>query len=198
MNFENNFYELPKDKIATVVTSLEMFEKPLSLPEPCNKKWTLRLVDKPDVEWYRDLYRSIGQDWLWFQRILMADEDLRSILHDTDVEVRVLEVDGNSKGILELDYRNEGEGEIAFLGLTADLTGKGAGSWLMKQALEMAWLRPVKRLWIHTCTLDHPRALPFYIRSGFVPFKRELEIADDPRVIGKSPRDSAPHFPLIG
>ncbi len=198
MNFENNFYELPKDKIATVVTSLEMLEKPLSLPAPRNKPWTLRLVNMPDVEWYRDLYRSVGQDWLWFQRILMADSELRSILHDPGVEVRVLEVDGNAKGILELDYRIEDECEIAFLGLTKDMTGKSAGSWLMNQALGLAWSQPVTRVWIHTCTLDHPRALPFYVRSGFVPFKRELEIADDPRALGKSPKDSAPQFPLIG
>ena len=53
------------------------------------------------------------------------------------------------------------------------------------------------RSWLHTCTLDHPQALTFYQRSGFTPYRREVEVADDPRLIGKAPRHAAAHVPII-
>ena len=70
---------------------------------------------------------------------------------------------------------------VAFFGVTADLIGGGAGRWLMNRALELAWSRQVSRVWVHTCTLDHPSALAFYQRSGFRAFRQQVEIADDPR-----------------
>ncbi|MCC7273790.1 MAG: GNAT family N-acetyltransferase, partial [Alphaproteobacteria bacterium] len=73
----------------------------------------------------------------------------------------------------------------------------GAGRWLMNRAVEIAWARPIARFWVHTCTLDHPGALAFYVRSGFVPFRRQVEIADDPRLLGQAPRSAAAHVPVI-
>ena len=97
----------------------------------------------------------------------------------------------------DLDFRVEGDCEIAFLGLTPRLIGRGAGRWLMNRALELAWSRPINRLWLHTCTLDHPDALAFYVRSGFVPYRRQVEVADDPRLAGQVPRAIAPQVPMI-
>jgi GNAT superfamily N-acetyltransferase len=87
--------------------------------------------------------------------------------------------------------------ELAFFGLTPGLVGKGAGRLLMQHAIERAWARPIDRFWVHTCTLDHPAALAFYVRSGFRAFKRQVEIADDPRLDGTLPPDAAPHAPVI-
>ncbi|MBV8196845.1 MAG: GNAT family N-acetyltransferase, partial [Candidatus Eremiobacteraeota bacterium] len=56
---------------------------------------------------------------------------------------------------------------------------------------------PIERFWLHTCNLDHPNALAFYKRSGFVPFKREIEVYDDPRIIGIVPKDTAPQVPIL-
>jgi hypothetical protein len=67
----------------------------------------------------------------------------------------------------------------------------------MNRAIERAWARPIHRFWVHTCTLDHPGALGFYIRSGFKPYARRVEVADDPRLVGLAPRTSAPHIPII-
>jgi hypothetical protein len=67
----------------------------------------------------------------------------------------------------------------------------------MNRAIERAWARPIHRFWVHTCTLDHPGALGFYIRSGFRPYARRVEVADDPRLVGLAPRTSAPHVPII-
>jgi hypothetical protein len=67
----------------------------------------------------------------------------------------------------------------------------------MSRAIERAWAHPIERLWVHTCTLDHPGALAFYVRSGFRPYRRQVEVADDPRLSGALPRNAAPHVPII-
>ena len=67
----------------------------------------------------------------------------------------------------------------------------------MDQAITMAWARPISRFHVHTCTLDHPSALGFYIRSGFTPTKRMVEIADDPRLSGVMPETCAPQIPIL-
>ena len=87
--------------------------------------------------------------------------------------------------------------ELSYFGLTAKVTGTGAGRWLMNRAIELAWSRPIERFWVHTCTYDHPGALSFYMRSGFRPFRREIEICDDPRLSGVLPRTASPHIPII-
>ena len=189
---------MPPEKLATIVTALEMFAKPEQEPREEKPGWALTYVENPDVEWYRDLYRDIGQEWLWFSRAIMPVEELATIISDPKVEIRALEVNGKTAGLLELDYRTDGECELAFLGITEEFLGLGAGKWLMNHAIDLAWSNSINRLWIHTCTLDHPRALPFYIKSGFVAYERQLEIADDPRISGLFPRDTASYFPVIG
>jgi GNAT superfamily N-acetyltransferase len=128
----------------------------------------------------------------------MSDGELAGIVHDPRVAVYAFEAAGAAEGLLELDFRAAGECELAFFGLTAAVQGTGAGRWLMNRALDLVWQRPVERLWVHTCTLDHPGALAFYVRSGFVPFRRQIEVAEDPRLTGTVPRTAAPHVPIIG
>jgi GNAT superfamily N-acetyltransferase len=148
-------------------------------------------------ELVRDLYRRVGEEWLWFSRLRMSDADLAAIIHSPLVEVHALVQDGGDEGLLELDSRESGQCELAFFGVTAELIGSGAGRWLMNRALERAWSQSVSRVWVHTCTLDHPSALAFYQRSGFRPFRRQVEITDDPRLDGTVPRGAARHLPII-
>jgi hypothetical protein len=68
----------------------------------------------------------------------------------------------------------------------------------MAQAIDLAWRHAPRRFWVHTCSLDHPGALGFYLRSGFRAYKRAVEVADDPRLIGLAPPTSAPSLPVIG
>jgi GNAT superfamily N-acetyltransferase len=153
----------------------------------------------PTAEKYRTLYRRIGEPWLWFSRLELSDADLLQIIHDPMVRIwAVLDRRGIEVGILELDFRQPEQCEIAFFGLVPELTGKGHGKWLMAMALQMAWVEAdMQRLWVHTCTLDGPHALTFYQRSGFVAYQRQLETFPDPRITGLIPRDAAPHIPLI-
>jgi len=193
----DGLHDVPPGKLAAVVTYLEMRERPVLRPEPPGVPWRLRRVERPEPTWYRGLYRRVGEDWLWFSRLLLTDESLAATLADPAVEIHALILDGEDQGLLELDFREEGQCELAFFGLAAPLHGRGAGRWLMNRALERAWARPIGRLWLHTCTLDHPDALAFYRRSGFRPYRRQVEIADDPRLLGQSPPEAAAHVPLI-
>lgn len=185
-------------EIGTIVTSLEMTTKPPLRPTPASE---LRLVrwERPSPNSYRTLYRRVGEPWLWFSRLEMDDATLAATIHDDAVRIWAVEDrQGIEVGILELDFRDPGQCEIAFFGLVPELAGKGHGRWLMAMALQSAWSRSgMERVWVHTCTLDGPSALGFYIKSGFVPYQRQLETFPDPRLSGLLPREAAPHVPII-
>lgn len=189
-------HDVDPHKIVTVETSLQMFARPPARPASPPADARLVRLEHVGAAEYLDLYRAVGRDWLWFMRLALSEPDLLAIVRDPKVEVYRLEAPGGV-GILELDFREPDECELAFFGLSPGLVGTGAGRWLMEQAQDLAWSRPIKRFWVHTCTLDAQGAVAFYMRSGFVPFRRKVEITDDPRHLGRSPKDSAPHFPLI-
>ncbi|MES2339432.1 MAG: GNAT family N-acetyltransferase [Pseudomonadota bacterium] len=184
-------------QVATIVTSLEMREKPRPRPLPDSR---LRLVrwPSPDPAKYRALFRRVGEPWLWFSRLVMDDARLAAILGDPLVQVfAVVDPAGIEVGMLELDFREAGQCELGYVGLVPELTGQGNGRWLMAQALHRAWAPGVTRVWVHTCTLDHPRALGFYRAAGFTAYRRTVETFDDPRVTGVLSPDAAPHVPVL-
>lgn len=193
----DEFTRLTPGQIAAVITHLEMYAEPARRPVPAGEHYELRHVQRPNLDWYRALYRRVGENWLWFSRLAMDNESLTALIHNQAVEVHALETNGRDAGILELDFRRLPDVEISFLGVAQELIGKGAGRFLMNRALDLAWARTPRRITVHTCTLDHPNALAFYLRSGFSPYARSFEIADDPRLHGLLPRTVAPHVPLI-
>lgn len=189
---------VPERQLATIVTSLQMLERPKARPMPPSN---LRLDRwrEPAPDRYRALFRRVGEPWLWFSRLVIGDAALTAIIHDPAVEVyAVTDLRGIELGLLELDFRNAGNCEIAYFGLVPELTGQGEGRWLMAQTLALGWRKGVERMWVHTCTLDHPKALNFYRAQGFVPFARAVETFIDPRLTGLAPASAAPHIPLIG
>lgn len=192
------FSPIAQGEIGAIVTSLEMTTRPALRAMPASD---LRLErwNAPTPEKYRTLYRRIGESWLWFSRLEIDDAALSAIIHDPKVRIwAVLDRRGIEVGILELDFREAGQCEIAFFGLVPELAGKGYGKWLMALALQAGWAEPgIKRMWVHTCTLDGPGALNFYIKSGFAPYQRQVETFPDPRLSGLIPRQAAPQIPLI-
>jgi ribosomal protein S18 acetylase RimI-like enzyme len=192
----DGYTDLPPGKIATIVTYLEMRDRPAPSPAPMPQGLTLQRIDR-DLERYRALFRAVGEPWLWFSRAAMSDDRLAAILSDPKVEAYALSDGSSDIGLLELDFRPDGEVELAFLGLVPGSIGQGAGRFLMNEAVARAFARPIRRFFVHTCTLDAPSALAFYVRSGFSPYKRAVEVADDPRILGLLPRDAAPHVPVI-
>jgi GNAT superfamily N-acetyltransferase len=197
----DGYSDVPAGKLAAVVTCLEMLVPATGQSDPEQPGITLERVEKPDVAWYRDLYSRIGTDWLWASRLAIPESDLAAILHHPDVEVYAVMKDGRAEGLLELDFREEGTCELAFFGLTPATIGNGTGRWLMNRAIARAWSReghaPIARFWVHTCTLDSPQALGFYVRSGFMPVKRQVEIFDDPRLTGVLPVTAASQVPTL-
>jgi len=197
----DGYHPLPAGKIASVVTYLEMTEPPPARPprerEIADARYVIRRVEHADPAWYRALFRAVGEQWLWFSRLRVTDAELLSILNDDRVDMFALSKDGVDKGLLELDRREADEIELAFLGVTPDLIGQGAGRLLMERAIAEAWRHSPKRFHVHTCTLDHPGAVAFYMRWGFRPYKCAVEVADDPRLTGECPRSAAPHAPVL-
>ena len=189
------FVELPPGKIAAVATYLEMKEPPAGLPgTPCPGRFETLAGDPPRN---RRLFDEVGRPWLWFSRAALSDPQLRAIIDDPDVEALAFAVDGVDVGIVEVDFRKGGECELAFLGLVRGAIGRGFGEHLAREGIRRAFARPISRLWLHTCTLDHPGAVRFYRSMGFVPYRRALEVADDPRLTGRLPREAAPDVPII-
>jgi GNAT superfamily N-acetyltransferase len=196
MTLTDGTFNIPAGKIVTVITHLEMTERADPLREGAGPR-TLRKVETPGLDWFRDLYRRVGEKWLWLSRAGMPDAELLAIIQSPLVGVYALAQDGHDDGLVELDFRVPGQCEIVSFGVTAKLIGSGAGSWMMNRTLEHAWSPQVTRVWLHTCTLDHPAALAFYQRAGFRPFRRQIEIDNDPRLDGAAPRAAARHVPII-
>jgi GNAT superfamily N-acetyltransferase len=191
----NGYTDLPAGTIAAVVTYMEMRSAP-PLAAVQREGWSLApLAGEPAR--YRELFRRVGEPWLWFSRLAMGETALLRILDDPDVQALALHADGRDIGLLELDFRTRGECELAFFGLVPEALGQGWARVLMNEAVRRAFGAPIARFWVHTCSLDHPRALGFYLRSGFKPYKRAVEIADDPRLKGYLPLAAAPHMPPL-
>jgi len=191
------FHPLPPGHLANVVTCLEMTEKPPLRPVPAMAGLSLERLGLTDTQRFRDLFRAVGRDVMWFSRLIMAEAQLASIIGDANVHAHALVKDGRDIGILELDFRVAGQCELSFFGVVPDAVGSGAGRFLMNTALEKAWAQPITRMWVHTCSFDHPNALGFYQRSGFRPYQVMVEVHRDPRLTGHLPEDASPQVPLI-
>ena len=131
-------------------------------------------AQRPTVAYYRFFYDTVGDQWHWSSRKKMTDAEIAAILNDPKVEMHVLYCDGVPAGFAELDQRKEGEIEIVQFGLLPDFIGKGLGNYFLHWTLDKAWGYQPKRVWLHTCTLDHPSALPNYLKAGFVMYKEEV------------------------
>jgi GNAT superfamily N-acetyltransferase len=186
--------ELPPGEIGAVVTYLEMTERPKPRPLPDSP---LRMVRWAHVDpaKYRLLFERVGGRWLWYSRLAMDDAALLAQAGEVHA---VIDRSGIEVGMLELDFAREGECLIRFLGLVPELSGRGHGKWLFAQTLALAWRSGVARVHVNTCSLDHPAALPSYLKAGFRAYKRAFESFPDPRLAGLLPEGVAPQLPLIG
>jgi GNAT superfamily N-acetyltransferase len=192
----DGYTDLPPGKIANVVTFFERTEPPAGAPT-VRAGLVVRPVEKPTVGWYRALYQRIGGNWLWFSRAVMPDPALSAIISAPTTVMLALERDGQTIGLAEIDFSEPAAAEIVTFGLVPEATGKGAGPFLMEHALAAAFRPKVVRVWLHTCTFDHPAATRFYASCGFRPYRFAVEVSDDPRRKGFLPRNAAPHVPLI-
>ena len=134
---------------------------------------TVLHAQKPSVPYYRFLYDAVGKDYNWLSRRKLSDDDLATIIQDPLNEVHVLHVDGSPAGFAELDRRQADEVELVQFGLMGAFIGQGLGMWFLQWTIDKVWSYGPKRFWLHTCTLDHPAAVPTYNKAGFVQFREE-------------------------
>jgi GNAT superfamily N-acetyltransferase len=185
--------DIPDGQVGAVVTYLEMTERPKPRPLPDSP---LRLVrwKEPEPAKYRLLFERVGGKWLWFSRLAMSDDRLRAEMAEVHA---IVDRGGVEVGMIELDFRTPGECLIRFLGLAPELAGRGHGRWLFAQTLALAWRPGVALVRVNTCSLDHPAALPAYLKAGFRAVRRAFESFPDPRLSGLLPTDAAPQVPLL-
>jgi hypothetical protein len=168
-------------RIPMTVTFLEMNVKPLLPPPPQPRgKVALLRCEKPPVHFYRYLYDTIGADYYWVDRKKLTPDKLAEVIQDPRNQLYVLYAEGNPAGMAELDLRKPGEVNISYFGLMPEAIGRRMGFFFFYHTCINAWLHPIHRLTINTCTLDHPRALPLYQRIGFTAYAREERFVELP------------------
>jgi GNAT superfamily N-acetyltransferase len=177
--------DLPDGKLRSLVTYLEMLAPPPSrvVPVPPPRTEISQSV-RPPVHFYRYLYNTIGAPWLWGDRRRLQDRELAEIIGHPNVRIDVLYVGGVPAGYVELDARSAPDIELAYFGLMPEFIGQKLGVFFLEYAIRAAWSCRPGRIWVHTCSLDHPRALSMYERAGFVRYRQVEEIVDDPRALG--------------
>jgi ribosomal protein S18 acetylase RimI-like enzyme len=188
-------------KLRQVVTFMEMTEPPwgegaVPANPPPRVDASAVLIGEASLGDYRALHRTVGEAWLWWERRMMSDAALGAILNAPGIEIRYLYVGSEVVGFSELDRGGAGEVKLAYFGVAPPFIGAGLGRYLLQETLAAAWASRPRRVWLHTCDHDHPRAVAFYRRAGFRPYRIEEVVIDDPRGLGLLPADAAPQIPL--
>jgi GNAT superfamily N-acetyltransferase len=134
--------------------------------------------DACTVSTYRRLYHAVGDQFYWHDRRAWSDAQLAEYLAQPGVVIWEAMVEDESAGYFELRPDTDGGVEIAYFGLIAAFIGRGLGGAMLTRAIDEAWAMGANRLWLHTCTLDSPNALPGYKARGLREFKTEQFEAD--------------------
>ena len=197
-----------KGRLNVIVTFMEMAAPPTA-PKPAKPAGDVRIMraGNPTVAFYRFLYNTVGEPWLWHERRRTPDADLLAAIADPRVELQVLYVDGTPAGYVEIDRRAAKNGaepgavDLGYFGLMPEYIGRGLGLWLLREGVDMAWsggdgAQKTTKLTVNTCTFDHPSALGLYQSFGFKPVRHVSHNIADPRVHGWLPRRCAPHVPI--
>lgn len=178
------------------VTYMERTARPKdgAPPAPAGVTFAREADIGPDS--YRDLHRKVGEEWLWWERIVFDDAALSAAISDPATEIYILGADGELAGFTELDRSAAEALIIRYFGLAPEFIGRGLGGYMMESVLHLAWRPNVRRVTLDTCDLDHPAAISFYRRHGFDVTHTEVRTAEDPREAGILPITAAPHIPL--
>ncbi len=155
-------------------TYLQMLARPERVVPPPREGLAVVHAKKPTVAYYRFLYDGVGRDYGWPRCTKLSDAELAALLNDPRLEVHVLTVEGVTAGFAELDRRTEGEIELVQFGLLPGFIGQGLGRYFLRWTIDKAWSYGPRRVWLHTCTQDHPAALPNYLKAGFAISKEEV------------------------
>ena len=134
-------------------------------------------VERCPATFYRYLYREVGRPWHWIDRLPWSDEHIRAHVASPGIEIWLLTHDTVPAGFAELERATDGSVEIVYFGLLPDFIGRRAGRPFLEAIVGRAWDGGTTRVWLHTCTLDHPRALTNYLAGGFRVVREEAYTA---------------------
>ncbi len=196
MTLKDGMHAVPSGHIAAVVTYLQMTTPVIidTKPFPAGTDARREMLD---VDSYRRLFRAVGEPWLWTARLLLDDAALSAILQSEHTETWVIRQDSDPIGLVELDFSPDRASELAYFGMVKAATGRGLGGPMMALAQKQAFARDIDRFFVHTCNWDDPRALAFYQKAGFTPYKSAVEVFADPRIDGPHNAATAPHVPSL-
>jgi GNAT superfamily N-acetyltransferase len=143
----------------------------------------LERIESCPGSFFRYLYAEVGRGYHWTDRLAWTEEQVRAHVADPSVSLWLLTSGAAPAGYFELRAHGDGSIEIAYFGLLPEFVGRGWGGHLLTLAVETAWGMKPDRVWLHTCTLDHPAALPNYLSRGFRPVREEVYTTDLPAAV---------------
>ncbi|MEJ0019441.1 MAG: GNAT family N-acetyltransferase [Acetobacteraceae bacterium] len=174
----------PVARVTVTVTFLRM-DRPPAGPSPgLPTNYQVVAVQSPTVGFYRYLYNTVGADYVWWLRRTMPDQDVAMLLRDPTVSINVLYSGGQPAGFFELDGRGWPDMNLSYFGLMPHAIGAGVGFPFLRSAVDAAWRTGPRGVTVNTCTADHPRALPTYLRAGFRTLRQVREVWNVPLRLG--------------
>ena len=174
----------PVTRVAVTVTFLRMDRPPAGASPGLPTDYQMVTVLAPTVAFYRYLYDTVGADYVWWLRRTMQDAELAMLLRDPAVSIHVLYGGGEPAGFFELDGRGWPDVNLSYFGLMPHAIGAGMGYPFLRSAVDAVWRQAPRGMTVNTCTADHPRALPTYLRAGFRPLRQVREVWNVPLRLG--------------
>lgn len=182
--------------ITSTVWYLEMTTNP-GLPRIPLEGFTLQQVDHLAVEAYLAIYKAVGRDYLWNYRPGQSRAEIAALLAAPETRLYLLYRGTETVGMAELDARDPKNVELVHFGLIPELLHQGIGSRFLQNILSLTWSAGPERIWLSTCGMDHPKAVPFYERAGFTLFKTKQDVEFlDYRFSGFYEMHDAPQIPF--
>ncbi len=166
----------PVTRVGVTVTFLRMDQAPTSPAPGLGPEFQIVRATAPSVPFYRYLYNTVGADYLWWLRRTTPDHELAALLRDRAVAIHILYRQGEPAGFFELDARTWPDINLSYFGLMPGVIGHGSGFAFLRAAVDEVWRSGAKGMTVNTCTADHPRALPNYLRAGFGIVRQMREI----------------------
>ena len=168
--------------------SVEVVRTYLEMRSPADLRPAREPADAPSLErieecpasFARYLYAEVGRAYHWTDRLSWTDERVRAHLSEPGVSLWLLSSRAAPAGYFELRRHQDRSVEVAYFGLLPEFLGRGWGGYLLTLAVRSAWATGPERVWLHTCSLDHPAALPNYLKRGFRPVREEVYTAQLP------------------
>jgi GNAT superfamily N-acetyltransferase len=174
----------PVVRVAVNVTFLRMDGPPAEATPNLPPGFQIVRATSPTVGFYRYLYNTVGADYVWWLRRTMADSEIATLIGDPTLSIYTLYANGEPAGFFELDARHRPEINLGYFGLMPHAIGSGVGYAFLRRAVETAWRSNPRAMTVNTCTADHPRALPTYLRAGFRPIRQVREVWSVPTRLG--------------